>query len=178
MEWEVEFLLFQAMRSIETSQALINFSPVWFCRCKKLADYLKVVIALHFLLGVLEFVALDIIRGIFDLLSETFTSTSIFAAEAAPGCLIGYYSIKNPDGINVQAIVCYTVYMMMQFVWAFVSMILFYAKVTKLSASTPQWQYVSHDLQRFEFHGYLIEHLRWCHHCISHHLRMRSLSLH
>jgi hypothetical protein len=93
-------------------------------KAKKLGDYLKVCIYLHFALAGFQLLTFQWINGIFDLLGAT----------------IGFMGIRNPEGYNFQSIICYLMFTGMQFVWGIVKMILFFSSADDSSAPAASWQ--------------------------------------
>jgi len=92
-------------------------------RARKLGDYLKVVVGLNFILAILFFIVVSWITGIFDII----------------GALIGYMGIRDPNGYNFQSILCYTMFCGMEFIWAIVRMIMYFASAYE-SVPTTTWQ--------------------------------------
>lgn len=92
-------------------------------RAAKIADYFRVVIYLHMALALACFLGTRYIDGVLDLL----------------GAVVGYMSIRNPDGFNFQYILCYVTFCVFVFFYAIVTMILFFAGSTSASPSAT-WQ--------------------------------------
>jgi len=94
-------------------------------RARKIGDYLRVAIALHFALAIFLVIGGQYVTGIFDIL----------------GALIGYYSIKNSEGYSFQCVLSYCVFCGMDVFWAFLRLILWFANATDVSQSgLPSWQ--------------------------------------
>eukprot|EP00470_Lotharella_oceanica_P001340 CAMPEP_0170170484 /NCGR_PEP_ID=MMETSP0040_2-20121228/3486_1 /TAXON_ID=641309 /ORGANISM="Lotharella oceanica, Strain CCMP622" /LENGTH=213 /DNA_ID=CAMNT_0010409925 /DNA_START=121 /DNA_END=762 /DNA_ORIENTATION=+ len=93
-------------------------------RARKLGTAMMVVLCFHVVLAVLEFSALSIIDGMFDMI----------------GALIGYCAIRDPNRYNVYQVLCYCIYTGMDFFWGTVRIILLATKATKVPGNT-KWQY-------------------------------------
>jgi len=91
----------------------------------KLADYLRVAISLHFVMTIMLFLCGRWLDGALDLI----------------GVAIGYLSIRNPDGYSIQQVLCYTFYCGMDFFWALIRMIMFFAGTSAESVPDPNWQF-------------------------------------
>jgi len=92
-------------------------------RARKIADYFRVLIILHFVLAVTMFFGTRYVDGAFDLLGAT----------------VGYMSIRNPEAYNFQYLLCYVTYCGFVFIYAIVRMILFFAGSTS-DAPSVAWQ--------------------------------------
>jgi len=92
-------------------------------KARKLGDYLRVVIVLHGALALTFFLANDWLQGLFDII----------------GVLIGYLSIRDPNGYNFQSVICYTMFCGMEFIWGVVRLILYLADALDKSPPT-NWQ--------------------------------------
>jgi len=92
-------------------------------KASKLGDYLRIVILMHFALAVAEFFGGRYISGVFDLL----------------GALIGYLSIRHPTQFNLQQVLCYTIFMGLQCIWALISVIVYFSGVSTDEPSV-NWQ--------------------------------------
>ena len=94
---------------------------------RKLGDYLRVGIVLHFLLAIFIMIAGGYVQGVFQVL----------------GALVGFMSIKNPEGYNFQCVLSYCVYTGMSAFWSLLQIILFFsgATTTESDGSTYGWRY-------------------------------------
>jgi uncharacterized membrane protein YgcG len=92
-------------------------------KASKLADYLRIVIFMHFALAIAEFFGGRYISGVFDLL----------------GALIGYLSIRHPTQFNLQQVLCYTIFMGLQCIWAIIEVIVYFSGVSTDEPSV-EWQ--------------------------------------
>ncbi|GAB5368075.1 hypothetical protein AAMO2058_001286800 [Amorphochlora amoebiformis] len=93
-------------------------------RAKKFGHAMLLVLVFHVVLAILEFSALSIIDGMFDLI----------------GAVIGYCAIRDPNRYNVYQVLCYSIYTGMDFFWGSVRIILLATKATKVPGNT-EWQY-------------------------------------
>jgi len=93
-------------------------------RARKLGTAMMVVLCFHVVLAVLEFSALSIIDGMFDMI----------------GALIGYCAIRDPNRYNVYQVLCYCIYTGMDFFWGTVRIVLLATNATKVPGNT-RWQY-------------------------------------
>jgi len=91
----------------------------------KLADYLKVVIFMHFLLAICLFLSLRWVDGVFDLI----------------GILIGYMAIRNPAHFNLQQVLCYSIFCGLDFFWGIIKMIMFFSGVSTTDAPSAAWSF-------------------------------------
>jgi len=91
----------------------------------KLADYLKVVILMHFLLAICLFLSLRWVDGVFDLI----------------GILIGYMAIRNPAHFNLQQVLCYSIFCGLDFFWGIIKMIMFFSGVSTTDAPSAAWSF-------------------------------------
>jgi len=95
-------------------------------KASKLADYLKVIIGLHFTLAICLFLSILWVDGAFDLF----------------GAAIGYMAIRNPMAYNLQQVLCYTIFCGMDFFWSCIKMIMYFAKVSNAAdAPAAPWQF-------------------------------------
>jgi len=91
----------------------------------KLADYLKLVIGLHLVVGVCWLISAKWLDGIFDLL----------------GVAIGYTGIRNQEGYSIQQVLCYCVFAGMDVFWSSIRMITYFSGAATESAPTAPWQF-------------------------------------
>jgi len=82
-------------------------------RAKKLADYLKVAVSLHFTLALFMFLGGRYFDGAFDLLAS----------------LIGYMSIRQAEGYSLQQVLCYAIFCGMEVFFSVIRMIMYFANV-------------------------------------------------
>lgn len=114
-------------------------------KAKRLGDYLRVVVILHFVskqprmrhrltplfavraqvLALIYFVLVNWLQGVFDIIGtlrvlprRAMSSLRLTSAVSLVGCVIGYMGIRNPQGYNFQSIMCYMMYCGMEFIWA------------------------------------------------------------
>jgi len=95
-------------------------------KAKRVGDYLRVVVILQFILSIVYFMVISWLTGIFDII----------------GALIGYMAIKNPEGYNFQAIICYTFFCGMEFIWAVVRMIMYFTNGLEETPSAAWQEYM------------------------------------
>jgi len=95
-------------------------------RARKLADYLKVAVSLHFTLALFMFLGGRWFDGAFDLLAS----------------LIGYMSIRQADGYSLQQVLCYSIFCGMEFFFAIIRMIMYFANVGTDVPSTNWMVYI------------------------------------
>lgn len=95
-------------------------------KAKKLGDYLKIAVSLHFTLALFMFLGGRWFDGAFDLLAS----------------LIGYMSIRHSEGYSLQQVLCYTIFCGMDFFFAIIRAIMFFAKVVTDIPSTPWMMYI------------------------------------
>ena len=86
---------------------------------------LKFVLVFHVCLAILEFSALSIIDGFFDLI----------------GAVIGYCAIRDRNRYNLYQLLCYCIYTGMDFFWGLIRIIMLGTKTTKVPAGSSQWQF-------------------------------------
>jgi len=92
-------------------------------RARKLADYLRVAIVMHFFLAIFMFLGARWFDGAFNVLAVA----------------IGYLSIRQSDAFSIQQLFCYTIFCGIDFVWAVISIITFVSNVT--SGPAKPWQF-------------------------------------
>eukprot|EP00343_Euplotes_focardii_P012836 CAMPEP_0205833524 /NCGR_PEP_ID=MMETSP0206-20130828/49981_1 /ASSEMBLY_ACC=CAM_ASM_000279 /TAXON_ID=36767 /ORGANISM="Euplotes focardii, Strain TN1" /LENGTH=151 /DNA_ID=CAMNT_0053140015 /DNA_START=49 /DNA_END=500 /DNA_ORIENTATION=+ len=97
-------------------------------KARKLADYLKVAIFMHFTLGVLLFPSGRFMDGVVDLIGAT----------------IGYLAIKDPIGYSIQQVLCYTLFCGMVLFWAAIRTTLYFTGVSTDDAPGPAWQFYAY----------------------------------
>jgi len=93
-------------------------------RARRLADYLRVAIAMHFLLAIFMLLGGRWFDGAFDLVASA----------------IGYMSIRQPDAFSIQQLLCYCIFCGMDFFWAVIRVIMFVSNVTN-DAPSKVWQF-------------------------------------
>lgn len=95
-------------------------------RARKVADYMKVAVALHLVLSIYLMLGGRYIDGVMDLL----------------GAVIGFYSIKNAEGYSFQCVLCYCVFCGMDIFWALLRLILYFSNASSTdSGDLNGWQY-------------------------------------
>jgi len=93
-------------------------------RARRIADYLRVAIYMHFALALCMFLGGRWFDGAFDLIAAT----------------IGYMSIRNHDGYSIQQLLCYCIFCGMDFFWAVIRVIMYATYVTS-DTPTKAWQF-------------------------------------
>jgi len=93
-------------------------------RARRLADYLRVAIAMHFLLAIFMLLGGRWFDGAFDLVASA----------------IGYMSVRQPDAFSIQQLLCYCIFCGMDFFWAVIRVIMFVSNVTN-DAPNKAWQF-------------------------------------
>jgi len=92
-------------------------------RARRLADYLRIAIYLHFTLALFMFLGGRYFDGAFDLIAAA----------------IGYLSIRQHEGYSVQQLLCYCIFCGMDFFWAVIRVIMYVSNVTS-DTPTQAWQ--------------------------------------
>jgi len=82
-------------------------------RGRKYGEYLRIAIMLHFSLALFMFLASRWFDAVFDLIAA----------------LIGYMSIRQPDAYSIQQLLCYTIFTAMDFFFAIIRLIMYFANV-------------------------------------------------
>lgn len=80
-------------------------------KARKLCDYVRVAIGLHFFLAIFLMIGGRYVDGVFDFL----------------GALVGLFSIKNPEGYSFSCVLCYCVFTGMDVFWACLRLILYFS---------------------------------------------------
>ena len=80
-------------------------------KARKICDYLRVAIGLHFFLAIFLMIGGRYVDGVFDFL----------------GALVGLFSIKNPEGYSFSCVLCYCVFTGMDVFWACLRLILYFS---------------------------------------------------
>jgi len=93
-------------------------------RAKRLADYLRVAIGMHFLLAIFMLLGGRWFDGAFDLVAAA----------------IGYMSVRQPDAYSIQQLLCYCIFCGMDFLWAIIRVIMYVSNVTS-DTPTKAWQF-------------------------------------
>jgi len=93
-------------------------------RARKIGSVMLVALVFHVILAALEFSALSIIDGMFDLI----------------GAVVGYCAIRDSNRYNVYQVLCYCIYTGMDFFWGSVRIVLIATKATKIPGHK-KWQY-------------------------------------
>jgi len=95
-------------------------------RARKLADYLRVAVGMHFFLAIFLIVGSRYLDGIFDIL----------------GALIGWMGIRSSEGYSFQCVLSYCVFCGMDIFWALLRIVLYFAGVSSTdTGSLAAWQY-------------------------------------
>jgi hypothetical protein len=93
-------------------------------KARRWAFWLSGLLILHCGLAVVEFAALSIIDGFFDLI----------------GAMVGFCAIRDPNRYNVYQVLCYCIYTGMDFFWGIIRVALLATKTTKIPGNA-RWQY-------------------------------------
>lgn len=93
-------------------------------RARKIGSVMLVALVFHVILAALEFSALSIIDGMFDLI----------------GAVVGYCAIRDSNRYNVYQVLCYCIYTGMDFFWGSVRIVLIATKATRIPGHK-KWQY-------------------------------------